>query len=146
MNKRNILLAVLVLFVIAQFFGIDKNNPPTDMAKDFITIEKPPQAIATMLKNVCYDCHSNETKYPWYTNIAPVSWWIKGHIDEGREHLNYSEWATYKEKKKSHKFEEMAELVEATEMPFITYVIMHPEAKMSTEERKELVDWFKSKE
>jgi len=146
MNKRNIFLVLLVVFVIMQFFRIDKNNPPTDVAQDFITLEKPPQAIATMVKNTCYDCHSNQTKYPWYTDIAPFSWWIKGHIDEGREHLNYSEWGTYKAKKKSHKFEEMAELVEGTEMPLITYVIMHSEAKMSDEERKAMVDWFKSKE
>jgi len=132
-----------VAFVIAQFFPIDKTNPPFDEKDDFINIVQPPQAIATMLKNACYDCHSHQSKYPWYTSIAPVSWWIQGHIDHGREHFNLSKWGQYDAEKKAHKLEECFELVEGTEMPLLSYLIGHPEARMSKDERAELVAWFK---
>lgn len=147
MNKkkiiRYILIGVAAFLIIAQFFPIDKTNPTSEPSLDFLTIEKPPAEIATMIKNSCYDCHSNHTKYPWYTNVAPVSWWIKGHIDHGKEHLNFSEWGSYSAKKANHKIEECHEMVEGTEMPLLTYWLVHPEAKMSTEQRAAMVAWFK---
>lgn len=134
-----------VLFVM-QFFPIDKTNPPFEEADDFISIESPPTAIATMIKDACYDCHSNRTKYPWYTSIAPLSWWIQGHIDHGRGEMNFSEWGQYDDGKRKHKLEECSEKTEATEMPLLSYIIAHPEARLSTEERADLVAWFKIEE
>lgn len=127
-----------------QFFQIDKNNPEYDAKNDFIVIMDPPKSIANSLKNACYDCHSNETQYPWYSNIAPVSWWAKNHIDHGREHLNFSDWGNYSEDKAKHKIQECYEEVEATRMPILPYIIMHSKARLSDSERNELVDWFKS--
>lgn len=147
MNKkkiiRYILIALVAFLIIAQFFPIDKINPTSDPAVDFLTIQQPPENIALMLKDACYDCHSNQTKYPWYTNVAPFSWWIKGHIDHGREHLNFSEWGNYSAKKAKHKLEECHEFVEETKMPLMSYWIAHPEAKLSTEQRAAMVSWFK---
>ena len=142
---RYILIGLAAFLVVAQFFRIDKTNPVSDPAQDFVTLQKPPPDIALMIKDACYDCHSNQTKYPWYTNVAPISWWVKGHIDHGREHLNFSEWGTYSSKKASHKLEECYEMVEDTKMPLMSYWIAHPEAKMTTEQRASLVEWFKSK-
>ena len=138
-------LAGLVIFlVVAQFFPIDKTNPPVDQSKDYLTIAQPPAKISTMIKDACYDCRSNEVKYPWYTSVAPLSWWIKGHIDHGREHLNFSIWGDYSEKRKKHKLEECVEFVVDTRMPLFSYIIAHPEARMSEEERAEMVAWFKT--
>lgn len=97
---KRILLGLVGLLLVIQFFRIDKTNPPVNQAKDFIKLSSPPAKVAQLLKDACYDCHSHETKYPWYTNIAPVSWWIKNHIDHGREHLNFSVWADYEAKKR----------------------------------------------
>ena len=142
---RKILLALIVLFVLIQFYRIDKTNPPVDLTQDFIQVEKPPAAIGQLLKDACYDCHSHETKYPWYTNVMPFSKWIQGHIEHGREHLNFSTWGSYSDKKKDHKLEEGAEFVLETKMPLTSYLIPHPEARITKEQRKELADWFESR-
>ena len=138
------LIGLVVVLVIMQFFPIDKTNPPVDIAKDYITLAQPPTKIVKLLKDACYDCHSNEVKYPWYTSVAPISWWIKGHIDHGRKHLNFSIWGDYSDKKKNHKLEECVEFVEETRMPLLSYIIAHPEARMSEEDRAELVEWFRN--
>lgn len=136
---------LLVILIGMQFFPIDKTNPPINEADTFEALENPPQEIAMILKKACNDCHSNATKYPWYTNVAPLSWWIKGHIDHGRGELNFSEWGTYNLRKKLHKMEEVAEEVEATKMPLLSYAIAHSEAFISKEERAALVKWFSEK-
>jgi len=141
---KKIGLALVAILVIIQFFRIDKVNPEILVEKDFITQTNPPESIQKILKNACYDCHSFETKYPWYSNVAPISWWLKNHINEAREELNFSEWADYKLKKKKHKLEECREMVEDGEMPLESYLITHAEAKLSQEEKEDLVNWFKS--
>jgi len=146
MTKRNILIALAVVLGIMQFFPIDKSNPPLDQTKDFLTMENTPVELAQLFKTACYDCHSDETKYPWYTSLAPVSWFIKGHIDEGREHLNFSTWGDYDAKQKTHKIEEIIEVVDGKEMPMLTYWMIHWDAKISVEQRTQITDWMKTKQ
>ncbi|MBL4669126.1 MAG: heme-binding domain-containing protein [Flavobacteriales bacterium] len=141
--KKKILYGLLIIFVIIQFFRINKTNPPVNSADDFIKMTNPPQEISVMLKTSCYDCHSNESTYPWYSNIAPVSWWLKHHIDEAREELNFSKWSTYNLKRQDHKLEEMLEEVEKGEMPLKPYPLTHPEAQLTPKQKKELKLWFK---
>ena len=140
---RYVLFGLLGILVIMQFFRIDKTNPPVDASKDFIALEQPPQEVVSLLKAACYDCHSHETAYPWYTNIAPVSWWIKDHIDHGRDELNFSEWGDYSRKRKHHKLEEMAEEVEEGHMPMPSYTWGHAEARLSEDQKETLEDWSK---
>lgn len=142
-RKKSILLGLVALLVVIQFFQIDKTNPPYDAANDFMSIEHPPAQVAELLKNACYDCHSYETKYPWYTYIQPVAWWVKGHINGGRKHLNYSRWGEYSAKRKDHKLEEMEELVKEKEMPLNSYTWAHSEARLTDEQRTSLITWFK---
>lgn len=144
-TRKNILIALLVIFAIMQFFRIDKTNPPVVESLDFINITQPTTEIATMLKAACYDCHSHEARYPWYADIAPVSWWIKGHIDHGIEELNFSEWGKYSKDKADHKLEESYEKVEKKEMPITPYLITHADARLTEEQRAQLVTFFKSK-
>jgi hypothetical protein len=144
-NRKAILGILLGIFIIMQFWQIDKTNPPVDKKLDFIEITKPSEKIATMLKDACYDCHSHEAKYPWYSNIVPVSWWVKGHIDHGIEEVNFSEWGNYKPKKKNYKLEEAFEKVEKKEMPLTPYLIAHASARLTEHQRAELVTFFKSK-
>ncbi len=139
---KKIVLALIAVFIILQFFRIDKENPAADPAMDFMTITNPPAEVASILKSSCYDCHSNQTKYPWYTNVQPVAWWIKDHIDEGRDELNFSEWGTYSYRRADHKLEEGVEMVDEEEMPLPSYTWGHSEARLSTEQRELLTGWF----
>ena len=141
--KKKILYGIFIIIIILQFFRIDKTNPEINLDNDFITITNPPAEISAMLKSTCYDCHSNETRYPWYSNITPISWWVKDHIDEGRDELNLSEWGAFKFKRKDHKLEEMIELIEDGEMPLNEYTWTHADAKLSIEQKNKLIDWLK---
>jgi hypothetical protein len=143
-SLKNITIVILLLLILFQFVRIDKTNPPLEQAKDIISITKPSEEISSILKISCYDCHSNEITYPWYTNIAPVSWWIKHHINEGTHHLNFSEWGNYSSRKADHKLKECVEMVEEGEMPMFSYTLMHGEAKLSKEQQLLLINWFKS--
>lgn len=142
--KSKIIKILLVVFIAMQAFRIDKTNPQAAKELDFISINKPSKDIAKVLKASCYDCHSNESTYPWYSNVAPVSWFLKHHIDEAREELNFSEWGNFSEKRKAKKLEEITEEVEEGEMPMTSYLLMHSEAKMSDVQREAFVTYFKS--
>ena len=141
---KKIVIGCIVLLVIIQFIRIDKTNPEVVIENDFIVQTNPPEHIQTILKTSCYDCHSNESTYPWYTNVAPISWWVKQHINEAREELNFSEWGTFKTKRQKHKLEECFEMIEESEMPLPSYLIVHSEAKLTSEQKNELVAWFKA--
>ena len=132
-----------MVFIIIQFFPIDKTNPITNEGMDFLKIKNTPEPIAKLIRSSCYDCHSNETKYPFYSNIQPVAWLLKNHIDEGRKELNFSTFATYEPKRQAHKLEEAAEYVEQKNMPSESYTLGHSDAKLSDEQRKQLVNYFR---
>lgn len=132
---RKIAIVTFVLFVLAfigiQFVPVDRSNPP-------ITTDIPaPADVKQVLRNSCYDCHSNETVWPWYSKVAPVSWYISDDVRVGRGHLNFSNWDLLSERKKSHTMEEITD----GGMPLPNYVKMHPEAKLSTADLKLLEDW-----
>jgi len=100
--------------------------------------------VSQILKSACYDCHSNESRYPWYTDIVPVSWLIIHDINEGRSELNFSEWLNYSVKRKAHKLEEIVEVVESGEMPMKAYTILHAEARLTDEQINLITKWAKS--
>jgi len=141
---KKILLALVLLFVLIQFFRIDKENPISAIETDFIEIYHPPAEIVSMLQTSCYDCHSNHSKYPWYTNVAPMSWFVKDHINEAREYFNFSEWSSMTAKRQDHILEECAEEVEENEMPLESYVWMHSEAELTHEQKETLEHYFNS--
>ncbi|MET3536515.1 heme-binding domain-containing protein [Chryseobacterium limigenitum] len=140
---KKVIVVLLVAFIIIQFFPIDKKNPPPTPGMDFLRIKKTPPQIAKLISTSCYDCHSNESKYPWYSDIAPSSWLLKNHINEGRKHLNFSTFATYEPKRQAHKLEECIEMIEKEEMPLDSYYLGHQDAKLTMEQRKELIKYFK---
>ncbi|MBI1933749.1 MAG: heme-binding domain-containing protein [Ignavibacteriales bacterium] len=144
MNKiKKIILVVIAVFVIIQFIRIDKSNPQTNPTIDIINITNPPSEVKSILKNACYDCHSYETKYPWYAEIAPVSWLLKNHINDGRRHINFSTWGEVSNnEKKLHRLDECVEVVKEREMPMKPYVLMHKEAELTEEQVNLLANWF----
>ncbi|MEJ2163303.1 MAG: heme-binding domain-containing protein [Robiginitalea sp.] len=139
---KNIAWALLIIFLLMQFYRPEKNvTEDSDHLTPFLTETNPPEEVLGILKSSCFDCHSNQTRYPWYNNLAPVSWWLDGHIEEGKEHLNVSEWERYSPKKKDHKLEEVVEMVEVGEMPLDSYTWTHEEARLSAEQRQAIMAW-----
>ena len=108
---KKVLTAALIAFVVMQFFRVDKNRTEGDFVAVFIAETQPDDEVYTILKSACFDCHSNNTRYPWYAEIAPVSYWLDDHIRHGKGELNFSDWSSYSNKKKDHKLEELIEEV-----------------------------------
>lgn len=103
-----------------------------------------PESVKSILQKSCYDCHSNTTNYPWYTNIQPLSIWINHHIEEGKEELNFSEFGTYATRRKHHKLEEIIEQIEENEMPLTSYTLIHHNAKLSAKDKEIVISWAKA--
>ncbi|MGB1270270.1 MAG: heme-binding domain-containing protein [Flavobacteriaceae bacterium] len=138
---KKISIGLLALFAAAQFINPDKNESEFVPESDFITLEQPPEHLASILKTSCYDCHSNNTIYPWYDRITPVNFWVNSHITDGKKHLNFSEWNSYSAKKKAHKLDEFIEMIEDKEMPLASYTLTHQDAKLSDADIIELTNW-----
>ncbi|REE79972.1 heme-binding protein [Lutibacter oceani] len=140
---KKILLGILVVFILIQFIRPEKNDSK-DGKNDIATVMIVPENVQEIIKTSCADCHSNYTKYPWYSEIAPVSWYLAQHVNEGKEHLNFSEWTAYNSNQKSHIIKDLEEELEEHKMPLNSYLWIHKDAKMSTEQYKILLDWVKT--
>lgn len=140
---KKFLLFLLLLLVVIQFVRPKKNDGELNVPSDISHIVTVPEDVKSILVAACYDCHSNQTKYPWYSQIMPFGWWLNHHVEEGKEHLNFSEFASYKIKRQDHKLEETLEEVEEHEMPLESYLWLHPEAKLSDTQVQRLVEWAK---
>lgn len=138
---KKILIGLLVVLVVIQFIRPERNISELPSQNDIRVHYSVPANVESVLKRACYDCHSNNTNYPWYANIQPVLWWLQDHIEEGKEELNFSEFATYSAKKADHKLDEVIEMVEEEEMPLESYTYIHKDAILSSSEKKLLMDW-----
>ncbi|MBU2995222.1 heme-binding domain-containing protein [Cellulophaga baltica] len=139
---KKILLLLVVIFIILQFFRPEKNNS-NDITYDISTKYEIPEEVNNLLKVSCNDCHSNKTEYPWYANIQPVGWWLNDHIEDGKRHLNFSEFTKKSIAVQNHKLEETIEMVEKKYMPIDDYTKfgLHEEANLTDEERNEIINW-----
>lgn len=140
--STKILLSLLSIFIIIQFFRPAKNLGG-DRTNDITTQYHVPQNISIILDKACNDCHSNTTRYPWYSNVQPIAWWMADHVNDGKRHLNFSEFTTRKIAIQNHKLEEIIETVKEHEMPLpsYTWLGMHSEANLTEEERLAIADW-----
>lgn len=141
-TAKKIIFWVVVAFALIQFVPIDKVNQPVNSAVNFVDARKAPEKVRTLLKNACYDCHSNETVYPKYAFIAPISWSVKSHVNEGREHLNFSVWETYNKELKENALNKSIQALQNKTMPMPGYIVYHKEANLSEAERSLLVQYF----
>ncbi|GAB4496044.1 MAG: hypothetical protein OHK0019_26910 [Saprospiraceae bacterium] len=142
MNRKRILLGLAIFLVLIQFIRIDKTNPPVDPKLDFATVARPPAEVLSTIKGACYDCHSYETKYPWYSNIAPVSWWMKGHVNEALEHFNFSTLGILNPEDLKWALGTAADEIREKKMPLKSYTWMHPEARLTDTQRALLATWL----
>src|SRR6476659_8641049 len=104
---KRILIILLIIFVLIQFIRPEKNRSEGKGPNDISTLYPVPDSVESILKVACYDCHSNNTRYPWYAEIQPVAWWLNGHIVDGKKDLNFSEFAKYRIRKQYIKFEQI---------------------------------------
>ncbi len=136
--KKRIFTSIALLFLffgLIQFIPITQSNPAV-----IKNVDAPPH-IQTILKRACYDCHSHETVWPWYSNLAPASWLLAWDVHEGREDLNFSMWNQYTGKKKGKMLKEIVEEIEEDEMPPWFYLPLHPEAQLSSHDKQQLREW-----
>ena len=133
--------SLLVVLVLIQFYPTDKPMVSAENPKDLIINNKVPENVAIILRAACYDCHSNETIYPWYANIAPLKWNIYNHIVEGRENLNFSEWEAISKVDMVEILDDISIVVVDEEMPLKPYILLHSEANLSLEDRETISEW-----
>ncbi|KAA0230168.1 cytochrome C [candidate division KSB1 bacterium] len=137
-------IVLLAALVIVQFLGPAKTNPPVEEGRTLAANLTTPPEIQTLLKRACADCHSHETAWPWYSHVAPASWFVINHVNDGRRHLNFSDWAKYTPKQASHKLEEIEDLVKRREMPLQSYLLLHSShAQLSDQDIQTLSGWAK---
>ncbi len=137
---------ILLLFAAAQAYRPDRTNPEVDESKTLRANARVTPEVASILERSCKDCHSSETRWPWYSQISPVSWFLKNHVEEGRRELNLSEWGTYAARKRERKLHEICQQVESGEMPIKSYLPLHPSAKLSDEDRRLVCEWARAEE
>lgn len=140
---KRILLILLIALLAIQFVRPAKNES-TDKSKHISTLYAVPADVNTILTKACNDCHTNNTIYPWYAEVQPVTWWLDDHIKEGKSHLNFDEYSTYNLRRQYHKMEEVIEQVKEKEMPLNSYTWVHRDAKLTNDERVALTNWAQS--
>lgn len=139
--KKKILILLVVLFAIIQFFKPARNISAGKSTADISNHYSVPDHVNIILDKACNDCHSNNTVYPWYANVQPVAWWLDNHVQEGKQELNFSEFGNYSLARQYHKLEEVKEMIDEGEMPLGSYTIIHRDAKLTNEEKHALLSW-----
>ena len=139
---RKILLALLVLFLVIQFSRPAHNTTKQVLATDFNRLFVVPDTMQAVLQNACYDCHSNNTLYPWYSNIQPIAWIIARDIKKGKEQLNFSDFGSYGSRRQISKLKEIANQVKDDEMPITAYKLMHIKARLSQGQKLMIIEWM----
>ncbi len=139
--KRKLLLGILALIILIQF--MPKGLPTTSSitTSDLLMNNTIPSNIESILTNSCYDCHSNNTAYPWYAQVSPVSFFVGAHVKDGREHLNFSEWEQLSKLDKAEALDDLMEEIEDKKMPVEAYLLLHADSKLSASDRIELISW-----
>lgn len=136
-----ILGGLLLLVGLLQFTNPARTNPPVLPGHDVCATNPPPPKIAGLLRAACYDCHSHETIWPWYSRVAPLSWWLVDHIQDGRKHLNFSEWPHDNSKRARSRWQHIRDEVESGDMPLRSYTWIHASARLTSSDREELARW-----
>ena len=145
--KKWVKLSLWVVFIVLvgiQFIPVQPNETEPVTTADFIEYYQPPIAIGNIIRSSCYDCHSNQTKYPWYSNVQPIGWLLQNHISEGKSELNLSEFGNQSNRMKRTKLKSIITQINDDEMPMSSYLLLHSEAKLDSLKKARLVKYFDS--
>ena len=138
---KRLLILIVVLLVVIQFVPIKTPSNNVNISNDLVSVEKLDGDVSVILKTSCYDCHSNQTPYPWYSHVAPVSWLVANDVKEGRAKLNFSDWKLNNKRRKIRQLEDIKEQVQQGEMPMGIYTVIHKKAKLTESQKQLLVKW-----
>ncbi|MBT4915791.1 MAG: heme-binding domain-containing protein [Formosa sp.] len=142
MNLKNKILVVLIsLFMVSQFLSPKKNQSGLYAVNQFFLDTNTPKEVQILLKEACFDCHSDQTDYPWYNSITPINYWLNSHIKGGKKHFDVSKWFSYSDNRKVHKLEELVEEVKERKMPLKSYTWTHKSAVLDQNQINSLVNW-----
>jgi len=134
-------LVLLIVFVVVQFVPTSLNQsdviPPTDIMKTYDV----PKQVEAIFKTSCYDCHSNNTNYPWYNKVQPMAWLLEDHINKGKEELDFSDFGSYSKRRQKSKLKSIRSQIEDDEMPLSSYTLIHRDAKLSESDKVMVVEW-----
>jgi hypothetical protein len=136
-----VVIVVACLFILLQFKRPARTNPVSETSLSIEAHTQITPQVKEILDRSCRDCHSNNTEWPWYTNVAPVSWWITDHVNEGRKQVNLSEWGKLDKDRQDKKLRQICDEVQDGAMPLSSYLPLHPKAKLSEQDKKTLCDW-----
>ncbi|MBE0422877.1 MAG: heme-binding domain-containing protein [Lutibacter sp.] len=140
---KKVLLILLLAFILIQFVRPEKNESKNEM-NAMSTVMEIPVEVTKIIQTSCADCHTNSTNYPWYSEIAPASWYLAQHVKEGKENLNFSEWTAYNKDQQAHILKEIKEVLNDREMPLKSYLLIHKDAKLTENQYQILYDWANS--
>src|SRR5690554_6339162 len=135
-------MIVLVAFVGIQFIPTERNQSDFVPKTDFLLVNNTPETIGKLVMESCYDCHSNNTKYPWYNRIQPIAWFLEDHIKEGKKELNFSEWTAYSNRRKNSKLKSIISQIRDDEMPLFSYTLLHRDAVYSDSEKELIIEYI----
>ena len=138
-----LILVLLVAFVGMQFVPTHCNLTSFIPKTDFALVNKIPKTIQEKIQTSCYDCHSNNTDYPWYSKIQPVAWYLENHIIDGKKQLNFNDWGKYSDRKKQSKLKFIINQINNGEMPLPSYTLIHNDAILSKSEKKLVIDYLR---
>ena len=140
---KKIFLIGIAFFLILQLYQPERNdNYNYDLAYNFKNMYSTPKNVQTLLRTSCYDCHSNNTEYPWYSYIQPVRFFMDTHINEGKKELNFNEFGTYSNRKQKSKLEEIIKQIKSNEMPLTSSTMIHHNAILNKENKTVLINWL----
>lgn len=138
---RLIITIILLAFLLIQFFPTMRNDTNEVPTTDILQSRPVPSHVATLVKNACYDCHSNHTEYPWYDKVQPFAWVLEGHIQNAKRKLNFNEFETYSKNKKEKKLKNIIAALKENQMPLKSYKLMHAEGRLSKDEKASIINW-----
>lgn len=143
-NGWTILWSLIILVLVLQVIPVQKNGSPIEIGKRFVTQFNVPANVNRILEKSCYDCHSNQTKYPWYGTVQPMAMLLQNHITEGKQKLNFDELPTYGKRRLRSKFTEIVKQIEQDKMPLNSYLWLHPDTQLSAADKKVLIQYFQN--
>lgn len=138
-----IALVLFVVFVGIQFIPTERNQSDVVQKSDFLLVNNSPENIGSLLQVSCYDCHSNNTRYPWYNKVQPIAYFLERHIKEGKAELNFSEWEAYSNRRKNSKLRSIISQIQDDEMPLYSYTLIHRDAVYSDSEKEMVIEYIR---
>ena len=140
---KKILFIGLIIFLLMQLYQPARNESfEQDITANFTKVYNVPKNVEAILRTSCYDCHSNNTNYPWYSNVQPVGFFMEHHIKEAKEDLNFDEWGKYSKRKQENKLDRIVKQIKSDEMPLASYTLIHKKAILTASQKKEVLDWI----